>query len=569
MPPAWNANATVVALQTGMVADVRGRLFLLLGVVVMILVIACANVANLSLARAGARSKEIGIRSALGAGQSRIAQQLLTESVVIAGAGGLLGLLVATQGLSLLARVLPADTPGLANAHLDWRVLAFTAVIALGTGIVFGLAPASQAARLDVSDSLSEGGRGAATAVSPRLRGILVVAEVAASVLVVIAAALLVRSLWTLSAVETGFRVDRVMSARITPGRPLCAEPERCLAFYSTMVDRVGASPGVGGVALINTLPLTGDVAKRSVVLEGLQENGGRRPEPLFWLNVVTPDYFRVMNVRIFAGRTFANADLTGNPAVAIIPRSTARKYWSDESSALGKRIRFVDDKTWHTVVGIADDVRAYNLQRDEPGWIAGTMYVPFSPRATLENRALPVDMTMVVSSALDEGQVSGIVRGAVAAISGDVPVSEPRPLSAAMTDAISIPASVAALFTTFAALALTLGMVGIYGVLAFLVTRRTREIGIRLALGARRRDVLWSVAKEGLLLSLTGVALGMIGAAAVMRFIARELYGVSPTDPATYVAVGALMLAVTVAACAVPTYRAMRIDPLVALNRE
>ena len=388
MPPAWNANATVVALQTGMVADVRGRLFLLLGVVVMILVIACANVANLSLARAGARSKEIGIRSALGAGQSRIAQQLLTESVVIAGAGGLLGLLVATQGLSLLARVLPADTPGLANAHLDWRVLAFTAVIALGTGIVFGLAPASQAARLDVSDSLSEGGRGAATAVSPRLRGVLVVAEVAASVLVVIAAALLVRSLWTLSAVETGFRVDRVMSARITPGRPLCAEPERCLAFYSTMVDRVGASPGVGGVALINTLPLTGDVAKRSVVLEGFQENGGRRPEPLFWLNVVTPDYFRVMNVRIFAGGRSPTPISRGTrPSRSFRDRrrantgATRARRWARESGSSAKR-------TWHTVVGIADDVRAYNLQRDEPGWIAGTMYVPFSPRATLENRS-------------------------------------------------------------------------------------------------------------------------------------------------------------------------------------
>jgi putative ABC transport system permease protein len=322
---------------------------------------------------------------------------------------------------------------------------------------------------------------------------------------------------------------------------------------------------------LINTQPLTGDVAKRSVVIDGLRDTGGQRVLPLFWLNVVTPDYFRVMNIHVFAGRPFTRADLAGSPAVAIVPRSTARKYWQDEAAALGKRIRFVNDDVWHTVVGIADDVRAFSLQRDVPAWIDGTMYVPFGRRATLENGALPLEMTIVVSSALDEDErrISAIIHGAVAATSADVPISEPRRLARAMAEAVSIPASIAALFSAFGALALALGMIGIYGVLTFLVSKRTREIGIRLALGAQRRDVLWTIAKEGLILSLTGVALGMLGAAAVMRLVARELYGVGPTDPITYGAAAGLMILVTLAACAAPTYRAMRIDPVRAVASE
>jgi predicted permease len=571
MPPAWNADATVVPLHTGLTANVRGRLLVLLGVVGMILVIACANVANLTLARAGARAKEIGVRAALGAGQLRIAQQLLTESVVLAGAGGAAGLLVATQGLSLLARVLPANTPGLDRAAVDWRVLAFTACLAIATGIVFGVAPAWQAARTNVSDSLTAGGRGAAHAVSPRLRNALVVAEVASAVLVVIAAGLLVRSFWTLSRVDTGFRPARLVTAHLTPSRPFCADADRCLAFYAQVLQNVHSTPGVSRAALINTLPLAGDVAKRSVIVEGLRDAGAKRSLPLFWLNVVTPEYFRVMNVRLYAGREFTAADLSGNPAVAIVPRSTARKYWNDETAALGKRIRFVNEDVWHTVVGVADDVRAFDLQRDVPPWIDGSMYVPFSRRATLENGALPVEMTLVASSAAGDadGSVGAMIKDAVAAASADVPVSEPRRLAAAVTDAVSIPASIAMLFSTFAALALALGMVGIYGVLAFLVSKRTREIGIRLALGARRRDVLWAVAKDGLMLSLTGVALGMTGAVVVMRLLARELYGVSPTDPATYAAVAAIMILVTLAACAAPTHRAARIDPVKAVNGE
>ncbi len=269
MPASWNANVSVVPLRNGMVADVRARLLMLLGVVGLVLVIACANVANLTLARAASRTKEISVRRALGAGQPRIARQLLTESVVLAFAGGVLGLVVAVQGLQSLKRLLPPETPRLADVHVDWRVLAFTAVLVAVTGLAFGLAPALHASRTPLAGSLRTGGRGAAVPVSQRLRSALVIAEIAFAVLLVVAAGLLVRSFRTLSQVNAGFRPEHVMTARITPGQPFCSDEARCLAFYRQVLDQMAASPGVSGAALVNTLPLDGRVAKRSLTLEG------------------------------------------------------------------------------------------------------------------------------------------------------------------------------------------------------------------------------------------------------------------------------------------------------------
>jgi putative ABC transport system permease protein len=567
MPASWNANVSVVPLRHGMVADVRARLLMLLGVVAVVLLIACANVANLTLARAASRTKEIGVRCALGAGQSRIARQLLTESVVLASAGGLLGLVVAVQGLAVLKRILPPDTPRVADVYIDWRVLAFTAGLAVVTGLAFGLAPALQASRTALTESLRTGGRGAALSVSQRLRNGLVIAEIAFAVLLVIAAGLLVRSFWALSHVNAGFQPEHVITARLTPSQPFCSDEARCLAFYRQVLDRIRTSPGVSGAALVNTLPLDGRVAKRSLNFEG-RTAPGVATSPLFWLNVVTPDYLRVMSIPLISGRPFTDADLSGNPPVAIVPRATARRFWT-EHNAIGKRIRFVGENHWHTVVGVVGDVRAHDLRRDVPDWIDGAVYVPYSPKATLEDGRIPVEMTIAAVTTTDPSSFEAALRETLAGLSQEIPVSELRTMRATVSDAVASPAAVTTLVVAFAGVALVLGVIGIYGVLSFLVSRRTREIGIRLALGAQRRDIVRSIMSEGAQLSLAGVALGMAGAAAVTRVLSRELYGVGAADPLTYAVVATVMVMVTMAACCVPTYRAMRVDPLIALRQE
>jgi putative ABC transport system permease protein len=567
MPSAWNADISVVELHHGMVADVRSRLFLLLGAVGLILLIACVNVANLALSRAATREKEIAVRAAMGAERGRVIRQLLTESVLLAFFGGLLGILFATEGLQLLKATLPADTPRLADAHIDWRVLVFTGGLAILTGFLFGLAPALHSSRTALAESLNSAGRGAAVSISQRLRSGLAIAEVAFAVLLVIAAGLLIRSFLALSHVDPGFRAERLLTARITPNQEFCSDPSRCISFYRELLDRMRVVPSVNSAALINTLPLGGRLAKRSLEIESEPTSPGAIM-PLFWMDVVTPDYLSLMSIPVLAGRGFTSADDSGNPPVAIVTASTARRYWPGRS-AVGSHVRLDRDTEWRTVVGIISDVRAYDLQKYVPDWMNGTIYVPYTPKATLEGGRVPSDMTIVVQSSLEESQVQDVLRRTIASINPEVPASEIKPMRAVVSESFSTPASTTVLFVIFAALALVLGLIGIYGVLSFLVSRRTREIGIRLALGAQHRDVLWLVMKEGAKFSLTGIALGLASGLAITRLLASELYSTSPADPATYIATAVLMTAITLLACYIPTRRAMRVDPLIALRHE
>jgi predicted permease len=567
MPASWNADVGVVKLQSGMVADVRTRLLMLLGAVVLVLMIACANVANLTLSRAATREKELGIRSALGAGQQRIVRQLLTESVVLACLGGLLGLVFATVGLSLLKAALPADTPRLADTHMDWRVLAFTAGLTILTGLVFGLAPALQSSRAALTESLKSGERGTAISVSQRLRSSLAVAEVAFAMLLVVTAGLLIRSFWALSHINPGFQPERIVTARITPNESFCNDPARCLSFYRVLLDKIRSSPGVSSAALVNDLPLAGRVTKRSVDLEDYAPaNVGL--SPLFWLQVVTPDYFRVMGIPLLSGRWFTAADDSGNPPVAVMTASSAQRFWPGQNP-IGKHVRFARDNEWRTVVGVIADVRAYDLQRNVPEWMNGTVYVPYNPKATLEDGRVPAEMTLAVQTASDDSQVSTMLRGIVAGLDPEVPVSEVKTMPVVVSETVSTPASTTSLIVAFAGLALVLGLVGIYGVLSFLVSKRTREIGIRIALGAQRHDVLWLVLREGAKFSLAGIGLGLVGAIVVTRWLASELYGVGPMDPVTYAGVAIVMVVVTMFACYVPARRALSVDPLIALRYE
>ena len=565
MPPQWNADISVIPLDNGMVAQVRPRLILLLGAVAVVLLIACANVANLLLSRGASREKEISIRIALGAARPRLVSQLLTESVLLASFGGFLGFLFAAAALPLLKAVLPADTPRLADVQLDWHVLIFTFAVSLLTGILFGLPPALYSSR-STAEAVRSGDRGSVTTVARGLRSSLVVAEIAFASLLVISAGLLIRSLWSISHVNLGFRSEHILTARITPGSSFCADPDRCLSFYRNLLQQLQSTPVVTAAALVNTLPLDGRVAKRNFEIENYALPAGES-SPLFWMNVVTPAYFRVMGTPVLEGRDFGDADISG-AAVAIVTAETARRFWPN-SSAVGKHVRLLDEKGWRTVVGVIADVRAYDLQHNAPAWVRGTAFIPYNSSATLENHKLPADMTLALRTGADDPQIAATVRHVVATVNPLVPVSELKVMTAVLADAIATPASTASLFAVFAAVALALGMIGVYGVLSFLVSRRTREIGIRIALGAQRSHLLWMILGEGARLALLGIFLGVAAALFVTRLLSSELYGVTASDFPTYAVVLVAMIATTFLACYIPTRRAMSIDPLAALRHE
>jgi len=566
MPRAWNADVTVIALRNGMVADVRTRLLLLLGAVGVILLIACANVANLALSRAASRQKEMGIRSALGAGRHRIAQQLLTESVLLSGAGAILGFVLALFGLSVLKSLLPSDTPRLFDVHLDWRVLLFTVALAVFTGLAFGLAPALDASRTALVESLNAAGRGAAVPVSRRLRGSLAIAEVALSIMLVIAAGLLIRSFRALSHVDTGFRPEKVLTARITPDQSFCTDTQRCVTFYRELVDRVRSQPGVRDAAVVNTLPLSGRVAKRSFDIENFSSPSAAQSQPLLWLDVVSSNYFTVMGISLVSGRSFNESDESGGPPVVVVSATTAKRFWP-KGDAVGAHVRFVGQTNWRTVVGIVADVRGYDLQNNEPDFMRGTAYVPYTSAAILEDGRLSAELTIAVSTTSDNGDTANFLRSALAASAPNVPITEFRTMHTVVSEATSTSASTTLLFTSFASIALVLGIVGVYGVLSYLVSRRRREMGVRMALGAQRSDVLWLVMKEGAKFAAGGIALGLAGAFFVARLLSSQLYGVSPMDSVTYITVAVIVAIVTLAACYIPARRAMAIDPIIALR--
>jgi predicted permease len=563
MPPDWNKDVSLVALHESIIGPVRPRLLILLAAVLVVLLTACANVANLSLSRAIARDREIALRVAVGAGPLRIARQLLTESLMLAAVAGVVGVLVGMQALAVLKEVLPADTPRLLEAGLNWRVLAATALVALLTGCVFGLAPVARTLRVRLRSALEAGGRGSGTAVNARWRAAFTIAQVACAVLLVVAAALLVRSLWALSSADPGFQVSDVLTASMSPPEAKCAEAERCVAFYRDLEARLSSSPGVAAAALVNTLPLTGAVAKRSLELEGYER--GNDTDPLFWLNTVTPGYFSVMGMRVEAGRDFSDGDRAG-ARVALVSASTARRFWPG-ASAIGRHVRFIGEQEWRQVIGVVADVKAHDLTRAYPDWIDGVVYVPYGTAATLEDGRVPTEMTLVLRTRGAVARHAAVAGATIAALDRGTVVGKMRPMEAVVAEAVAAPAAIASLLSTLAGVALALGAIGVYGVLSFLVAGRVRDFGIRLALGATPRTLCWMVLREGGVLCLFGTALGLAGAAGLMRWLSTELHGITPTDPMTYFLVTSTMAVVTLVACWVPTRRAMRVNPLVAIR--
>jgi len=554
-------SVSVTDLRAGLVSDYRQALLILLGVVGFVLLIACVNVANLLLARASSRQKEISIRVALGAGRWRVFRQLVTESLVLSAAGGALGLVIAIWGLQLLLAAVPVELPFWMKFDLDGRVLGFTAAVSLLTGLVFGAAPALKASKVDLNETLKEGGRsGAAAGAGPkRLRSLMVVGEVALSLVLLVGAGLMMRSFIRLQQVDVGLDPKNVLTMAVPLPGAKYREPERQSAFFAELVERVKNLPGVRAVGAVSNLPLDGSRWGRSLTVEG-------RPvlsvgeAPVINHCVVTPGYFRAMNIPVLAGREIAESDAREAPKVTLIDERLAREYWPGESP-LGKRIRFgppESNEPWHTVVGVVGEVRH---ERPEAA-TRMSVYVPY--------RQITVrQMTLAVRAEGDPSGLTAAVRNQVRELDPDQPVTGVRTMEEVISRAIWQPRLHAILFAVFAAVALALASVGIYGVMSYTVTQRTHEIGVRVAMGATPRDIVRLVVGQGLTLTLIGIALGAASALALTRVMSSLLFEVSAADPATFAANMALLTVMSLVACYIPARRATRVDPLVALRYE
>jgi predicted permease len=570
MPDNVWVNSTVTPLQELLVGDTRTKLVILLGAVGLLLLIACANVANLLLARATTRRKEVAVRTALGASRWRLARQLMTESVLLAVLGAGLGLFAAIYGLTSLKATLPVDMPRLAEVTVDSRVLLFTAALAIFTGLIFGIMPATGASRVDLTKSLKSGGERSNSGGSHRLSSGLIVGEVAVAIVLVISAGLLVKSLWKLSNTNPGFRSEYVLTARITPNESFCEVPGRCQAFYNDLLSRVRALPGVKEAAAVNGLPLGGNWETIPSDVEAYSVAPGAHV-PMLMERITTPEYFRIMGIPLMQGRAFTGADAgTNSERVTLISKSTAERFWPGRNP-IGQHIKPRWMQNWWTVIGVVGDVKENSMTQNVPEWIDGEMYTPYGPHSIREHgpEAPPAELTLVLRTSSDQSQFGSALQSTVAELNRDVPVSQVQTLNGRVAEAVAGPRSTAALFSLFGALAVALGAVGIYGVISYAVAQRTREIGIRMALGARKHEVVRLVVGQGARLALLGVVIGVIGALLLTRLMSSLLYGVGTTDPLTFASVALLLVLVAVAASYIPARRAMRVDPMVALRYE
>jgi putative ABC transport system permease protein len=533
----------------------RRALAVLLGAVGFVLMIACANVAALLLARAAGRRRVIGLRSALGAGQGRLVRQLLTESVLLALVGGALGVAVAYWGVDLLRRLGPSDLPRLEEVALDGRVLAFTLVVSILTGIAFGLAPALSATR-GGTEALREDPR-VATALFRRrpARGLLVVGQIALSLVLLVGAGLLMRSFLRLQQVALGFVPDDVVTLQLNPSRSRYPDRAGQVALYRRVLDRVQALAGVESAALTNIVPFGGGNSGIDVVPEGAAD--GATGVATDW-RAVSPAYFTTLRIPLLRGRTFAESDTREAPCVVLVSQHLAQAVWAGEDP-VGKRLRPGGPANdWCTVVGVVGNVR--NLELDaEP---RPALYIPYA-------QFQQSSMSLVVRSPLAAAALVPALRREVAGVDAELPVSAVRTMEEILVGSAAQPRFNAALLGLLAGTALLLAAVGLYGLLSYSVAQRRREFGIRMAIGARSADVLRLVLGQGLALGLGGLALGILGAWAASRLLSSLLYGVTGTDLVTYAAVSVLVTATAALACYVPARRAARLDPAVALRME
>jgi putative ABC transport system permease protein len=559
--PQSNARRTlrIQPLHDDVVGDVRGALLLLLGAVGLVLLIACANVASLLLARASGRQRELAVRAALGASRGRLVRQLVAESLVLGAAGGVAGVIVGTWAVALLVNVLPEGIPRAEQIGLDARVAAIAVLLSLVSALLFGLVPAWQASRADASAVLHEAGTRGSTAGRgrARTRASVVVVEIALTLVLLVAAGLLINSFVRLQRVDPGFRVDGVTLVSLPVPQAQYPDGKRQAAFYQRVLESVRQYPGIQSAALLFPTPLEGDNAHGSFSIEG-RPAATRADRSFAAIASISPAYFRTMGISIVKGRDFNERDREPAPAVIIVNRALARKYWGSEDP-VGKHIHFGNaDDDWLTVAGIVADAHNVGL-REEP---VPMLYLPY------QYFTLPF-MSIAVRSDTGTATVATAVREAVRAIDPEMPIDKVKPIGDLIAEQVAEPRFRTMLIGAFALMAVLLAAVGVYGLISYSVAQRTREIGIRVALGARPEQVMMPVLKEGLTLALAGIAIGLAGAAAATRLLARFLYGVGALDPATFAAVAALLLAIALLASYIPSRRALRIDPIEALRDE
>jgi len=568
--PGTNRNVVVRTLDDVVVGDVRSALLVLLGAVAFVLLIACANVAHMLLARASARHKEVALRAALGASRARVIRQLLTESLVLAAIGGAAGVALAAAALRALIAISPGNLPRLETAGMDGRVLAATLLVSLVTGITFGLVPAVQASRSDLTGSLREGERGSTVGAGRhRLRRLLMASELALALVLLVGAGLMVRTFVALRRFDPGFDSRRVVTAVVSLKGSRSEAPARRLAFYREVLDRVRALPGVVSASAINHLPLAGDVWGFPFQIEGQPPSApGESPSAAF--RVVLPGYFQAMGLPLVRGRDFTDDDRLGTPGAVIVNEWLAQRYWPG-ADPIGKRMTLDDlDKNpeWLTVVGVAR-----NAARGK--WAAAPdeeMYLPLQQsRLYLEREGGPFSfLTLVARTSTDQPAALGpSLRTAVWSVDGNVAVSEVQTMEQVVAGATASPRFYLLLLGSFAAAALVLAALGIYGVMSYSVAQRRNEIGIRMALGARPADVMRLVMNEAAGVVALGAAAGLVVALLVTRMMGALLYGVAATDPVTFALVSVALTLVALLATYVPARRAIRVDPLKALRAE
>ncbi len=546
---------------SALVGDVRPTLFILLGAVACVLLIACANVANLLLARATSRHKEMAIRAAMGASRVRVIRQLLTESVLLSLLGGAVGLLLAVWWSDLLIALGKEDIPRAVQVGIDWRVLGFTLGVSLLTGVIFGLAPAFHSSKSELIDTLKEGGRGTSEgARRNKVRNLLVVTELAIAVVLLVSAGLLIQSLWRLQNVNSGLVPENVLTFNV--GLPeIKYNYEKQSQFFIDLKSRLESTPGVQSASSILPLPLSGDRFSITFEIEGRPMAPKDHPSGDFFSTGV--GYFRAMGIPIIKGRDFDDRDRYGATPVVIITETLARQFFPNED-AIGKRIKpgintiEGDKTTMREIIGVVGDVRNRSLDTEpKPAYYVPQTQVPFD------------QMAMVVKTAGDPHSLISAATKQVGAMDQDIPVFAVKTMEEYLSASVATPRFSTTLLSIFAAVALVLTVVGLYGVMSYSVAQRTNEIGIRLALGAQSRDVLMMIVKQGSVLIILGLVIGLAGAFALTRLIASLLFGVTAKDPLTFGAVAVLLAAVALLACYVPAWRATKVDPMEALRCE
>ncbi len=549
----------ILPINDYIVGDVRPALLALLVAVILVLLIAAANVANLTLVRASARVKEISIRTALGAGRWRIIRQLLTESLLLALGGGALGAFCAMWGVDLLRKLGPQDIPRLDQITVDGRVLGWTALVSLATGVIFGLAPALQSSRLNLNELLKEGGRGATEGAGRRRwRNVLVVAELSLAVMLLIGAGLLVKSLWRLQQVDLGVDPERVLTMQLTLRGQRYEQPQQVREFCSRLVERAQALPGVRAAAVSDSLPPDSTAGSSDFRIEG--RSFVKNEEPIAYFIRVSPDYFRALGTRLRSGRYFTAADSADAPHVVLINETLARDFFPGEDP-IGKRLNVGTEQEpdWNQIVGVIGDVK-YNGLADEA---QPALYLPVAQGPSWSLALI------IKTEAADPLSLASAARFEISQLDPELPIAQISTMEQRLATAVAQPRFRTLLIALFAAVALILACVGIYGVMSYSVMQRTHEIGVRMALGAQAGDVLKMVIGQGLTVAATGVVIGLAASFVLTRLMSSLLFGVKATDPATFITTALLLALTALMACYIPARRATKVDPMAALRYE